>query len=488
MFAFQRKVEDSKVLQETRHWLTNLAGYLLRVATVEDHSFLLDHVLRCPGGLSEWAAPLVQAPLIPRVAEEAAASLDFCLAQLAVLLAPIRERCGFLSALGGRQNASLSEPWVVMDDEGAEDDSPSAAWLPLPEEDVITLINQIPLESLFRHLVFRNTCEDTNKILKVFAVLTSLVNILKMGLDTYCNARYKQLRKLLCRLLSHVSLYAADYWSHQRSLISQSQSANVDASMLSRVQVEFDALYERCFMAILYDTRCWQFLADLPYASVSLSKLWHFFGLLATGKSCTLPPEGWPAYFCSEDTMQRMLHDRVAALPELQVVFLLATWSNMAQSRTEGEEEFVATVTACVFQLCVACPDTREKHCKSGRDLLALVAAAHPQAVFATLLANCRDTVAWGSCVYLFRALPLSIWAPTPDQLSLVLSWLGLDASAQSAFARLLLSRLNWGFGADGSLHLPAAAHLKVSFFFLIKKKLATTTVALYLKVSFFYS
>ena len=37
-----------------------------RVATWQDHLFLLSHILRCPGGVSNWARNFVQVPVSPR--------------------------------------------------------------------------------------------------------------------------------------------------------------------------------------------------------------------------------------------------------------------------------------------------------------------------------------------------------------------------------------------------------------------------------------
>ena len=35
---------------------------LLRLASVHEHLYLLNHLLRCPAGLSKWGAQLVQLP------------------------------------------------------------------------------------------------------------------------------------------------------------------------------------------------------------------------------------------------------------------------------------------------------------------------------------------------------------------------------------------------------------------------------------------
>lgn len=38
------------------------AAYLLRIAILEDHLFLLCHILRCPTSVAKWAVGLIQVP------------------------------------------------------------------------------------------------------------------------------------------------------------------------------------------------------------------------------------------------------------------------------------------------------------------------------------------------------------------------------------------------------------------------------------------
>ena len=71
---------------------------LLRVATMEDHIFLLSHVLRCPAGIASWAGSYVQ-PVPPVYSSRdpptswGSVLLDHFVTMLAIVLQPIRSVC-----------------------------------------------------------------------------------------------------------------------------------------------------------------------------------------------------------------------------------------------------------------------------------------------------------------------------------------------------------------------------------------------------------
>lgn len=102
LFNFQRRVlKDGKFVTDTREWLSKLVAVLLRVATWQDHLFLLNHILRCPGGVMNWAKSFVQAPVPPKVTGLSSSPfndpyLDHMIATLAVILLPIKDRDKFL--------------------------------------------------------------------------------------------------------------------------------------------------------------------------------------------------------------------------------------------------------------------------------------------------------------------------------------------------------------------------------------------------------
>lgn len=68
--------------------------------------------------------------------------------------------------------------------------------------------------------------------------------------------------------------------------------------------------------------------------------------------------------------------------------------------------------------------------------------------------------------LYLFRALPLELWEPSPDDITCVSHWLLFTpvASVENQLARIVLSKLNWGENTFGiQLFLPLELHRRVS-------------------------
>ena len=326
------------------------------------------------------------------------------------------------------------------------------------------LMNQVPIEGIFRHLLEgpRHPAAP-HTVLKVFAVCSTLLSVLKMGLRTYSSSRYKDLRRRLCRIIRHVIHHASDHWS--TCLYSQP----ITDPIWARLQVEFDALFSRAVDSIVGAPKCWQFLAVIPYTAVSSDKLWSVCYELHTGRKYEggkTTAEGWAALVRHHDT-QGQFRDRMLKIKPSQAYYLLTTFANMATARPREERDFIEVVVRNVFELCVVCDRTRELCNKSGRDLLACIATKHPDIVMSALLQATQEHLSEVGvyCLYLFRALPLHLWQPEPDQLHTLLYWLVYcqPNSSENALTRIILSSMNWGFGPDQtSLMLQPQFHLQV--------------------------
>lgn len=85
-----------------KNWLTKLVAVLLRLATWQDHLFLLYHILRCPAGVASWASSFIQ---IPKPIADTNRSIfnneevHHCMAFIRTLLFPIKTRNEFLAQL-----------------------------------------------------------------------------------------------------------------------------------------------------------------------------------------------------------------------------------------------------------------------------------------------------------------------------------------------------------------------------------------------------
>lgn len=112
--------------------------------------------------------------------------------------------------------------WVMLDEEGEEDEDIANVGANLFESDLISLLHQIPLDKLFEQVLFIQRQNDKyeqeenaitdHHILRLFAFYSVLIKLLKQGLKTYDSPRYRQLAKRLSALIRDVVQYASDQW------------------------------------------------------------------------------------------------------------------------------------------------------------------------------------------------------------------------------------------------------------------------------------
>lgn len=485
LFVFMRKaVQDDVFVSDVQSWLRMLAGLLLRVASLADHFFLLNHVVRCPPGIHKWAVSMVQVPSPLQWPEHTdwqqatfgCQQLDYALAALTTILSPVEAREEYLQHLQSVfEAASGQEPWVMLDSDGEEDDTPSVInWR---ENDVVALLNQVPFAGIFQHLLFvvaddydasRASEQD---VLKMIAVASRLVSILHTGLKTYNRSRYRQLTKRISRLVRHTVQYVSDHWRSFRS----TQGVG-DSAMLMRLQVEYDQFVLRAVNCIFYSqsTGAWQFMAVLPYSIVSTAMLWQLLWLLHNNyqeNEQQVPLS--PGDIC--DKLQDKVHklgfeENLSRMPQSEVFFLMTSFANMAASRGADGRALTHVVALEIFEMTYLNRKLRQLFAKEGRDLLSSLAQKQPCIVSALLDAIDDHMVSLGvMACYLMQAMPLHLWLPGKEDLDIIshfLLYYPLN-SPQSQLARHLIENLNYGFNEQGQLFLEYSLHQQLALLLL---------------------
>lgn len=301
LFKFLRAgIHDKHLTTMVQDWIKKLVALQLRVATWQDHVFILFHILRCPVGVGNWAAELVQVPVMDRSSDELQSPFSYpefqhCIALLAALLLPVKDRGTFLEGITKDLIPTTDnvedDVWILVDSDGEEGSSPSGECIGLKENDLVAIYDQIPFEMVFRMMTYVNKKGESyylntskisgHHIIKAIAFSSKFIAILKRGLTTYDTERYKQFAKRLGRLMKHTLFYVSDIIQIYRN-----RETYKDPEESDRIQVEFDELIVRS-AHFIYESKklsLFQYLADFPYHLVSTKSLWKLYYYLHVGE------------------------------------------------------------------------------------------------------------------------------------------------------------------------------------------------------------
>ncbi|XP_073696062.1 ectopic P granules protein 5 homolog [Garra rufa] len=486
LFIFTRRVLDDSQFQADIHlWLQRLVSVLHQVGSKGDHLFLLNHLLCCPAGVGKWAVPFLQI----KVLDNPSGVYHFMQA-LAILMSPARHRADFLGHMKPsdvKGNNSLTGPasgnWTLVDEGGEEDEDPETSWMLLSEDDLVSLFSQFSFDELFKHLLgicstgdYQPQATTSQKMMKIFAFASSLVELLAIGLQTYNRARYRQFVKRIGYMIRMTLCYVSDHWAQYISLTGVSRTTMQEQSFsMEKLQVEFDHLFLRAVLHVLKAKRLgiWLFMSEMPYGTLSSSMLWKIFYIMQCAEmdgleklSCSLSAKDC-IQGLREPSHQEKFHHWLSEINSSDGICLLTTFAHMAQPRrTNVDPEFVRNIVLEIYEVSYVSITTREIFSKVGRELLAAIATAHPH-IISVLLERLRETIEKVGMVslYLFKELPLHLWMPAQVEVGLIRDWLlnfSLTA-VENRLACIILEGLNWGFQSNGCLILPASLHSEIA-------------------------
>ncbi|XP_018596418.2 ectopic P granules protein 5 homolog isoform X3 [Scleropages formosus] len=483
LFSFTRRAfEDTQFQEDIHMWLRKLVSVLHRVGSVGDHLFLLNHLLCCPAGVGKWAVQFLQV----KVLDNPSGVYHFMQA-LAILMSPVRNRANFLCHMKPCERKSTSGPgsgnWTLVDEGGEEDEDPETSWLLLTEDDLITFFCQFPFDELFKHLLgmslqgaYQPEETTSQKMIKIFAFASSVVELLAVGLQTYNRARYRQFVKRIGHMIRMTLCYVSDHWAQYISVMQAGTSTAQEQTFpVEKLQVEFDHLFLRAVLHVLRAKRLgiWLFMSEMPYGTLSSAMLWKIYYIMQCTETEDLDRLSLSPSLnnCVESVRDCEHREKfVCCLSEMNssdAICLLTTFAHMAQPKRHDEDaEFVCAVVLQIYEVSYVNVATRETFSKVGRELLAAIATAHPH-IISVLLRRVQETIDKVGMVslYLFKELPLHLWRPVFSEISVIRSWL-LDYSlptVENKLACIILESLNWGFLQDGCLALDPQLHTEVS-------------------------
>lgn len=483
LFSFLRRVlDDSQFQSDIHHWLERLVAVLLYNVGSE-HLYLLCHLLCCPAGVAKWAAHFLQIKVWKNTN-----GVQHFMQALAIFMSPARHREEFLCHMKPceSQTSTSSGPesgnWTLVDEGGEEDEDPETIWLLLCEEDLIALLNQFPFQQLYSTMlgmskpgVYEPQAYSSQKMMRVFAFASSLIEILALGLQTYNRARYRQLVKRIGHIIRMTVCYVSDHWAQYVSKACQEGSnSQVHSLSLEKLQLEYDHVFFRAVSHVLRNKRLgiWLFMSELPYGTLSSSMLWKILYVMQCAETASEEMD-----ICSKDTNlciqalrdpkhQERFEQWLCDVNSSDGISLLTALAHMATPMQHIDRAFITTVTLLIYQVSYVSMSTREMYSKVGRELLAAIAAAHPF-IISVLLERLRDTIQTVGMValYLFKELPLNLWQPCPVEICVIGSWLLQHplSAVENRLACVILEGLNWGYTKDGRLVLPSSLHSEVA-------------------------
>lgn len=484
LFSFIRRVlDDAQFQADIHHWLERLVAVLLHIGDSGEHLYLLCHLLCCPAGVGKWAAPFLQIQVWGN-----SCGIQHFMQALAVLMSPARHRAEFLGHMKPceSQSSAASGPesgnWTLVDEGGEEDEDPESSWLLLCEEDLISLLTQFPFQQLYSHMlgmsrqgVYEPQACSSQKMMRVFAFASSLIEILALGLQTYNRARYRQLVKRIGHIIRMTVCYVSDHWAQYVSVSGEGgSSSHVHSLSLEKLQLEYDHVFLRAVLHVLRNKRLgiWLFMSEMPYGTLSSSMLWKVLYVMQCAETAGLEALGTTneTHSCiqalRDPEHQERFEQWLCEVNSSDGISLLTALAHMATPTQHSDPAFITTITLLIYQVSYVSMSTRETYSKVGRELLAAIATAHPY-IISVLLERLRETIQTVGMValYLCKELPLSLWQPRPDEICVIGAWLLQHplSAVENRLACVILEGLNWGYTQDGSLALSSSLHREVA-------------------------
>lgn len=461
MFQRNQKLDVCKsFLEESRQWISDLISVLLRIAEWKDHLFILNHLIRCPGGVSKWAVSFVQMPC-STISTDAFndAEINHILCIMNILLSTKNQTFSngekWESELGTDTN-----PWAVVDSDGEIECDSNNGLLLLKENDLVSILNQIPFCYLFK-TIFKlegDFSVSFDYLLKLLSFSTTFVKILHNGLLIFSLNRYKQFTKRLGRLIYHIVKYVTQVFTIYKA-------KNISEVERTRIQAEYDNFFLRS-ATFIYSAQkhgAWQFLVSIPYNVVSNNTLLKLYGLLQLNdeNETNELKINFPVF--EEKFSQLSLEDQF---------YLLTTFANIAETRDASEVQFLRNIVLQLFYIGYVSSLTKEDCYKNVCYSICSICSLHPFLISEVLNFQNEVFVSDSSqdhslCIFLWSNLPLKNWLPVKKDIEILSDWLLKPLQCVSfELSKIILQSLNYSIKED-ELFIPLEIHRTIAFILL---------------------
>ncbi|XGW12181.1 hypothetical protein V3C99_013121 [Haemonchus contortus] len=431
-------------------WAKELICILFMLCRCEDAQFVLNHLLRLPSPIIEWAAPLVQtfiqAPSPPKV------KVDYCVTMLSHLMNPISARETFLRQIALSETEDST--WAILSGDEEEGDF---SLVTINEADLTGLLDQLPISELYSlaYLYFSSSTSDKgDQFVSLIAFQLLLMKVLDTGLSTYCAPTYKSFCKQIGNNLRQSVRELCSHWTITRNLLRAGED--------SQLQKEVDRIV---LLALQYITSrpgfgLWQFLVDLPYDCVSEEcrcRCEYFLRSTEQVKVCEIYDVPISEVIARNKTGG--MKERAEAVGPQDAVFLINTLAALSSYSHNDASHLLKEI----IEVCFCDESSRESLYKVGSEAISLLIARKPSS-FDQLLTMLDRSMSHmdNYAIDVLASSNLSGCKLSPAMLSILGKWLinKPPDDAANRMARRILSSLHWGPNESGDqLWLDPAVH-----------------------------
>ena len=439
LFHFKRqKMPDEVFAKDIDRWLNMLVSMLLRVATLLDHRFILNHLLRCPTGFSFWGSNFLQFAW-----DESTYStesiignpiIDHFFLMYLSLLFPLEERDKMLANYEPPVQDSDPSEWAILDELGVVDCDGKQ----LLERDYLELLGQFNFGMFYRELLKYPTPEEFYKnkhnineqeMMTMFSMCLQCIAHIREAFTHLDFTRYRNFCQRNANIMTTFMRFVSDYYYFYDFFGGGwPNTDDVDRSKLLNVHNHVIEEGFRC-LAETSNVSLWQFLTDLPYHRISIKVLWKLYGFLHQVnpekhiKSSVLR-EGSPYDIVTKLYKTARFQRRLESLSDEDSTFMVNVFCKMALSR-EIDDNFVKVIALDIYHIGVTSTVDKQstdhacKHCLSAiidhcPDVVSVIINNIDKQTLKDLPNNLR----------IFRGLSLQSWLPSDDDFKLLTTWL----------------------------------------------------------------
>lgn len=368
-----------------------LSNRLLKIASLEDRLFLLNHALRCPPSTSPWLAPYMAKcpdPLPHKHSnyELGKSYVDLASTVLATILSPLStlesSSNRIKSSNSNAENQSQTDHKWLMVDSDYEDEVISLNQLELTELDLINYLHQVPFDQMlsFVSLLPGDVHDAPNRgvstlldvqsvessMIKLFAFNTRLIRILRIGLQQFNCLRYKHLIRFISSMIQRIMLKTSSNWSWCK----EGNFEQTDLAMMARLQVEYDYFMLRSIMTILSTKRrgMWPILSRIQFTGLSESMLWHILWAVYSNdfeQSGDVGSNGnvslcsymsftyWKDKFAEHNQWKYVFVKRISSFSQDEATGFLEFLYSMAISAPQSDSLFLHEIITKISEICL---------------------------------------------------------------------------------------------------------------------------------------